>query len=150
MKIISLENMIEHVISDDTYIIRIKDMRWYGKKESTKIKNPEEYRLIIKKYKFDDIECFSSQRTWRDCGKNSYSFNRKIAEQIIMDFNEDYSINMDIIVHCLKGISRSPAIGMALNDIFDLGDDQKELKKRFPRYNKLVYRMMKEAADEIL
>lgn len=72
---------------------------------------------------------------------NVISFNKSIAKKII----EFVSINKNnvntIIIHCTAGVSRSPAILIALNDIFHFNTIK--YKEKYPSYNKYVYDVMK-------
>lgn len=78
-------------------------------------------------YKFDDTYPGDRVRFDRDI-----IFNPEIAREIIEDFNRDYQRGDNLLVHCAAGVSRSPAVGLALNTIFHLDWRQQiPLLKRF-------------------
>ncbi len=76
-------------------------------------------------------------------------FNKTIAEKIITDFQNNKESCIDLLVVCVLGQNRSPAIAIALNDIFSLGEDTEELKKKYPELNKHVYRVMMRTAEQM-
>lgn len=145
MKIISLEKDIEQAITDDSYIIRIIDQGYKEDKILPYLNIKTDYDIKIKDYTISNNLLGSDKKIWK-CDKNSYSFNKSTAKQIIDDFRKDYSKDMNLIIHCLKGIKRAHAIGIALNETFDLSHDTEELKKIYPNYSPLVYKMIKEAS----
>lgn len=82
---------------------------------------------------FDDTE---------NVNKKGTPFSEADAKEV-SDFVEENLDQIDIIyIHCNMGISRSPAIAMALNVIYDLGYDDVELSRRFPHYNRIVHNTM--------
>ena len=60
------------------------------------------------------------------------------AEEII-NFALD-NIDKDIFVNCDAGLSRSPAVVVALEEIFNNND----IRKNYPLHNKYVYRKIKD------
>ncbi|MEK6926868.1 MAG: hypothetical protein AABX11_00400 [Nanoarchaeota archaeon] len=66
-------------------------------------------------------------------------FTPRIAEQILIDF-ERYSPNSEaLMIHCYAGISRSPAVAMALNAIFKLGQKRELERDYIGSRNTFVY-----------
>lgn len=67
-------------------------------------------------------------------------FNETFAKKILSDF-EEYKDKIDtLMVHCSRGQNRSPAIGIAMNEIYGWGI--KGLKEKFPWYRRYVYDIM--------
>lgn len=123
-----------------TYAIRI-----FGTKPSSRVRSetPLSSRgnwVCVQKYEFDDLTSYTpGQRL----------FGRAIATRIITDFEPYREVCEQLLVHCFAGRSRSPAVAIALNDIFDLGYDSERMMANFPRYNKFVYLKMRAAAKGI-
>jgi hypothetical protein len=86
-------------------------------------------------YYFDDV--------WPGClggiTPRDALFNNQLAQKIISDFDTYKNQTDHLLVHCSAGQNRSPAVAMALNDIFNLGNNSEKLKEKYPRYNKFVY-----------
>ncbi|HIG92779.1 TPA: hypothetical protein HA234_01115 [Candidatus Woesearchaeota archaeon] len=74
-------------------------------------------------------------------------FTPELATQLLHDFEKSQRGCLELLVHCTLGGSRSPAIAIALNEIFQLGNDSEEMKERYKPYNQFVYRLLKEAAN---
>lgn len=64
-----------------------------------------------------------------------------MAYRIISEFEQQYR-NETLLVHCKYGMNRSPAIAIALNDIFSLGHDSEYLQHEFPEYREYIYEVM--------
>ncbi len=139
--------------SDITYAIRIFNSRQRWDVERAELKDSKLY-ASVKSYIFDDISPNSGigpVKSFNFCKYQLFkfgiiervAFNEEIAADIIADFDCLGRKCPNLLVHCLKGKGRSPAVAMALNDIFKLGEDTELLMKRFPRYNRLVYDTMK-------
>ena len=79
----------------------------------------------------------------------SLLFDRDIARKIIEDFSGNKDYCKDLLVHCMMGISRSPAVAIALNKIFNLGHDSDYIKLRFPYFNPWVYDVMIRTSEEM-
>ena len=74
-------------------------------------------------------------------------FSEEIAKRILDDF-EEVKKNVDTaLVHCVRGKNRSPAIGMAINEIYGWGIEN--LKEKFPSYRRFVYNLMLEAGKSL-
>ncbi|MCK5043566.1 hypothetical protein KAR52_01010 [Candidatus Pacearchaeota archaeon] len=72
-------------------------------------------------------------------------FDENNAKKILNDY-EQFGKGVDnIIVHCRKGENRSPAVGIAMNEIYDWGI--KGLKEKFPNHRRFVYKKMKDVAE---
>ncbi|MBU2637683.1 MAG: hypothetical protein KJ955_01800 [Nanoarchaeota archaeon] len=73
-------------------------------------------------------------------------FSEDIAKQILTDFENSRQGMLELLVHCTLGANRSPAVAIALNEIFGLGHNTDEMKTKYSAFNRYVYRLMKEAA----
>lgn len=74
-------------------------------------------------------------------------FDEMLARKMLEDFAGLKDGCLDLLVHCTIGACRSPAVAMALNEVFELGQDSQALKDRYPTYNRFVYRLLKEASE---
>lgn len=72
--------------------------------------------------------------------------DEETAKKILEDFARHREGIECLLVHCGQGMSRSPAVAMALNKTFGLGQDSLELEKRFPDANIYVYNTLMKAA----
>lgn len=97
---------------------------------------------VIQYYLFDDIE------PGRFFGPG-IMFNEDIAARILRDFQEHREGVEALLVHCTFGKNRSPAVAIALNEIFSLGNDSEALKKQYDQLNKHVYNVLKETASKL-
>lgn len=123
-----------------TYAIRI-----FGTKPESKIRSetplPVQGNWVrIRKYEFDDLTSYESGQTL---------FGQAIAREIISDFRRYQKECEELVVHCFAGRSRSPAVAIALNEIFDLGYDPRRMKSNFPKYNRFVYLKMMAASKSL-
>ena len=74
-------------------------------------------------------------------------FNAKIAEEFLeqLEFTiSDDVKSYDLVVLCRAGQSRSPAMLIALSEIYNLGLEN--LKENYPHYNKQIYKEMMKAS----
>jgi len=81
--------------------------------------------------------------------RSTKTFDKNIAHNIITNFQKKGLDKRTLLVHCYNGISRPPAVAMVLNDIFDLGHDGDKLKKRYNGYNRYVYNLLLEVAEDL-
>jgi len=115
------------------YLIRIFNTpNWLASVPYDELQHPEQFK-IIQSYTFDDISRFNDNEL--------VSFNDKMAKKIITDFDNEGKDCQTLLVHCWAGKSRSPAVAIALSEIFHLKTPEQiaEMKKQFPIYNKRVY-----------
>ncbi len=54
-----------------------------------------------------------------------------------------------LLVHCLYGRNRSPAVAMALNEVFGLGHDIHQLEQKYPLYNRYAFGLLLNVAKEM-
>ena len=73
-------------------------------------------------------------------------FNENIAVKIMNDYEKVKDKVENIMISCIRGKNRSPALGIAMNEIY--GWKIKELKEKFPEYRKYVYSTMILAAQK--
>ncbi|RKZ38850.1 MAG: hypothetical protein DRR00_33870 [Candidatus Parabeggiatoa sp. nov. 3] len=115
------------------YLIRLFNSDCLALVPYAELKYPEQFK-IIRSYVFDDISQFTDDN-------ELVSFNDEMAESIITDFDNDGKDCQMLLVHCWAGKSRSPAVAIALSEIFHLKTPEQiaEMKKQFPIFNKKVY-----------
>ncbi|RLG10940.1 hypothetical protein DRN73_06645 [Candidatus Pacearchaeota archaeon] len=118
----------------DTYAIRI--LGQLQRRVNEPLKKSERYS-DIREYFFDDVSQGSS---------HTQTFTSENAKQILEDFRKRKK-SSSLLVHCLLGQSRSPAVAIALNEVFQVGNDSKELKKKYPLFNRHVYDTMMQEAE---
>ncbi len=140
---------IQYTPKVQTLAIRIFDS-YPGSDNSSSLKLQDSSFFRILGYVFDDQDVDRLLEHYPDYDlegltKRNLLFNDELAKKILSDFQRLRDGCLDLLVHCTLGGSRSPAVGIALNEIFDLGYDSGELKERFSVYNRFVYRLLKEA-----
>ena len=74
-------------------------------------------------------------------------FNEKIARRILDDFEKVQCKVGSIIVHCIEGKNRAPAIGLAMNNIYGWGFEE-QIKNVFPSYRRFIYRIMMDVSKK--
>jgi len=76
--------------------------------------------------------------------ENPQIFHKNLALKIISEFDtwKKQESFTELVVHCYVGAGRSPAVAIALNDIFQLGYQAKDLIGRYPEYNKYIFDVM--------
>lgn len=137
----SREQATEYVPQKSTYAIRIFN-GGIPPDRFPKL-NPSEHYKAVREYVFDDV-LFGMKIDPTDI-----SFDQVIAEQMIRDFRE-YGMGCEaLLIHCLAGKNRSPAVAIAFNEIFSLGHDSKTLEKRFPAYRGHIRDTLVEVASRM-
>ncbi|MEK6757564.1 MAG: hypothetical protein AABX88_00400 [Nanoarchaeota archaeon] len=101
-------------------------------KEKRKLVNSELYQKISEYY-FDDLFVNDSPNEL---------FSGDLARRMLNDVEKSINSCEEILIHCVLGKSRSPAVGIALNEIYNLGDDSQKLKNQFPNFNERVYQIL--------
>ncbi len=135
-----LREALDHIPLDLTYAIRIHSShriidRFYKPLNGNGMCRSHDYT-------FDDLP----RGNVRFLIKERVHFTQDIAERIITDFKEGIEDCKEVLVHCLRGKNRGPSIGMALNDIFNLGQDPTTLRDQYPEHLEHVYDLMMETA----
>jgi len=115
-----------------TYVVRIFSS-WHRAWDRQQIRDSSFYTRI-REYIFDDVEPQS-----RTLKATEILFTPEIAQEIIQDFVLYKDSIEALVVHCSLGRNRSPAVAIALNEIFELGYDTKALKKQYNEANWHVY-----------
>lgn len=119
-----------------TYAIRITSSQNYPLDQKPLVDSPFYTKIV--KYRFDDIE--------PGLRIDGLRFTGAIAERILQDFKPHKDSIEALLVHCTFGENRSPAVAIALNEIYSLGHDTPALKEQYSRMNKFVYRTLIEVA----
>ena len=128
---------MQYVPTNPTYAIRIESdrLRWGA---DLPLRESGLYTIIT--YAFDDIT-----PQWGE-GK---LFDEEMARRILADFKERALDQATLLVHCARGKNRSPAVGIALSEVFRLGQDTNKLKKEYPEANWFIYDILIEAARRL-
>jgi hypothetical protein len=86
---------------------------------------------------------------WKEYEGHPYGrftlFDRSFARDIMDDFEKVQNKVDTVMIHCHRGKNRSPAVGIAMNEIYGWGI--MGLKERFPEYRRFVYSKMIEEAN---
>lgn len=138
--LMSLERAVQHVPTQETYAISIR---------SHLITVPGTLRpspfYTVKEYFFDD----DWPGFYGKIAAGSTTFTKDLAARILEDFHDRGLHHETLLVHCARGKNRSPAVGIALNDIFHLGHDTEALKKVYHESNWFVYDLLLETARDL-
>lgn len=97
----------------------------------------------IHRFQFHDI---SQEYFLENQNKIIRPMEEEIAEQIA-DIAMKNVHCKEWIIHCEAGISRSPAVAIALSKYIKLNPNRRILKKVFPLYNKYVCQLIEDAMD---
>jgi len=137
LEILGSSDAIAYKPENPTYAIRIHSamMRHVFALQESNL-----YTVV--EYTFDDDD----PTRWGKISRDSITIDEHIASRILDDFKEEGLDKDTLLVHCHRGKNRSPAVGMALNEIYDLGHDTEELKRKFPEANWYVYEMLLKVA----
>ena len=127
---------VEYVPVKPTYAIGIHDKeRMY---DPFKLKDSGLYVAV--EYVFDD-------RT-PEFG-TGIVFDEGLARQVLTGFKEMGLDKETLLVYCGRGRNRSPAVAIALNEIFGLGYDTAELKEKYSEANWFVYKTLVKTAKKV-
>ena len=138
--IMGIKDATDYIPTHPTYAIRIA-----SKQNDFNYKLQKSGLYTISEYLFDDDD----PARWGKISTNSITIDETIAGTILADFKEKGIDKETLLVHCSRGKNRSPAVGIALNEIFGLGYDTDELKKQYQEANWYVYRMLIETAQRM-
>jgi hypothetical protein len=149
----SLDAALAHVPCKPTYAIRIFSPRHYykpgGVVRAAPLLPSDQFRHT-EVYLFDDVTP-GMARLNREAPihEPTVLFDEDIARKIITDF-ETYSEGCEaLLAHCHMGRNRSPAVAIALNDIFSLGHNSQALFNQHPATRQFVYDTMMKAAAKL-
>lgn len=81
---------------------------------------------------------------WRQEARETM-FDDGIASRILDDYEKVSGVE-NVMIHCWAGKNRSPAVGIAMNEIYGWGFN--DLKKEFPFYTRFIYGKMIEVAKK--
>lgn len=140
LKILGLIEAVTYQPTNPTYAIRISSKELVVLK--TALQQSNLYTIV--EYFFDDDD----PTFWGKVSDDSITIDEIIAGNILSDFEEKGLDKDTLLVHCLGGKNRSPAVGIALNEIYNLGHNTEELKKQFPEANWYVYEMLLKVAKK--
>jgi len=126
-----------------TYVIRIFSS-YSDDLDKKPLADSPFYRRIVEQT-FDDIWPGSPSVGFQ----NPTMFTEEMADSIIRDFSAHKDSIDALLVHCSRGKNRSPAVALALNEVFNLGYNSQELKKQYPDATWFVYRTLKEVAGKL-
>ena len=73
-------------------------------------------------------------------------FKEDFAKKILGDYEKIENKIDNLVIHCWEGLKRSPAVGIAMNEIYGWGI--KDLKEKFPKYRRYVYDIMIKTASK--
>ena len=97
---------------------------------------------VVHEYLFDD--------TFPEMAKSKeVLFNLDLAEKMLRDFVAGRAGCEDLLVHCSLGRNRSPAVAIAFNEIFSLGENGFALSRLYNRSNWFVYNTLIEKAKRL-
>lgn len=138
------EEAISYEPKEKTYGIRIGFSGFCSEKNNTQFKRLENsYLYVPHNYYFDDVEPSSKSEF-------ELPITMEISTSILNDFKEQRNDCSTLMVHCEKGMSRSPAVAMALNGIFNLGRSNKEIASRYPNFNIYVVQILYRVARDLM
>ncbi|MEM7813956.1 MAG: hypothetical protein QW548_03600 [Candidatus Aenigmatarchaeota archaeon] len=106
----------------------------------------------VLEYAFDDVDLHEGQtlEEWaQGAGADPTKlvpFDEGMAAKILDDFAQCRGSFEDVLVHCYAGMSRSPAVAIALDVIYNLKADFN--RNEFPRINWHVCKIMARAAEK--
>ncbi len=130
----NLSDAVKHIPEPNTYGVRIASE--FDFLNILPLQESENWVKIFE-YHFDDIWPGYPGITPRDA-----MFNDDLAQKILSDFQE-YKDRVDhLLVHCYAGQSISPAVAIALSEIFNLGHDPEIMKEKYPGYNQFIYEIL--------
>lgn len=122
LHILSLEKALQFTPVAPTFTMRIRS-HFTSPSLYTDLKSSDKW-VAIREYVFDDVDYWSPRA-------GDVLFDPSKAEQMLRVFSSYRKQVKDVVVHCLDGKNRSPAIGLGMNQVFDLGADPKEIINKF-------------------
>jgi predicted protein tyrosine phosphatase len=142
LHIFRLRDAVEYVPSKPTYAIRLMSSNMAEELRTFPLKDSPLY-VRVAEYIFDDVEPGRVER-------KDILFDERLAERVLREFDQDRRRCEALMVHCVMGQNRSPAVAIALNDIFNLGNDSEELKRKYSKTaNRYVHNTLKKVAERL-
>lgn len=145
--IMGRDGVAKHLPTKPTYCIRIFNSwdREGDKWARPPLKESPNWRTV-REYVFDDAD-----EIYRNPCENPIVINEEMARRIVKDFIDGREGCSELLVHCSRGKSRSPALALALGEVFGLDLDVEKVREEgVMLINRLVYRLVKEAAGKQL
>jgi hypothetical protein len=140
--IMSYREALQHFPEQATYAIRIgSSYRVRDRMPFDSLRNSPLYR-VVNEYFFDYANP-------REVNPGIILFNTEIAEKMLKDFIGGRKKCKELMVHCSYGLNRSPAVAMAFNEIFNLGEDTFRLSKLYPEFDNFVFNSLIENASRL-
>jgi len=128
-----------------TYAIRIVDLeRSNGRREPFPPLTQDSNYIHVMEYVFDDVD-----PGYNPSPSRTRMFNQEIARQMLNDFQQGRKECLSLLVHCTHGSNRAPAVGIAFNDIFRLGEDTQGLMGRYGGYTRYIYSVLIKTARDL-
>jgi hypothetical protein len=144
--ILSLKEVQIYQPADSACLIRI-----FGNEESYQEYSHVEGSFVKSAvYFFDDFDLYLEAQSGTEHLKkiihteNPQIFHKNLAVNIISEFDtwKRHESFEELVVHCYLGAGRSPAIALALNEIFQLGCRTQDLIKLYSEYNEYIFDVM--------
>ncbi len=135
LHILGLFEAIKFQPTKPTYAIRLVSGKNYPEERKPLFDSP--FYLGIRFYQFDDIT--------PSVGRGIL-FTEKMAGEMLEDFIRQRLYVDALVVNCFHGENRSPAVGIALNEIYGLGHDTNALKDQYTEANWYVYETLMRVA----
>lgn len=154
LEILSAEDALNFIPKSPTAAIRIFSKDNMMNKYYRPLRSPF-YKAIFE-YTFDDLVHLSPKDMDKLSGSTEDEdlefafYSNDLAKRVVSDFLSVRNEIDCLMVHCRMGSSRSPAIAMALNEIFKLGNDPNQLRVQYPKFNETIYQMTLNAGKEII
>jgi len=145
IKIMGYERAIRYKPKVITLAMRIFDPDGCLNSPTVRLNDSVMYRICG--YTFSDIDPDEFLRNYPDRVLPNNLFNEGIALQILDDFRRLRDGCSELLVHCTLGAVRSPAVAIALNDIFELGNDSEEMRNKHKKYNRYIYSVLMNVAS---
>ncbi len=134
--IASLDQAIDYQPNKPTYAIRICSLSQRADLDREPLVNTSLYRAI-------KLYCFNDTLSIFGAYSDPLGITPEIASQIVSDFQNFRYDSQTLLVHCIRGKNRSPAVALALNERFNLGNDSQQIKIQYPEYSQNVYELLK-------
>lgn len=112
--------------SEDLYKIKIVGSNYIPREEASGKING------LYQYFFDDVNSEA----------DGILITPDISKNIIYDFEKNKNNYTGLLISCKYGAGRSPAVAMALNEVFNLGHDTFLMSKEFPQFNNYVFQQI--------
>ena len=135
LHIFGLFDAIKFEPTKPTYAIRLISGKNY----------PEERKPLFDSHLYRGINCYQFDDITPRVGRGIL-FTEAMAGKILEEFIVQRLYVDALLVNCFFGKNRSPAVGIALNEIYGLGHDTDALKEQYNEANWYVYETLKRVA----